>query len=139
MVRRGVKIGIIIALVVIILIAIAVPLYFNFANKSAYHVTGVEKTEFTASDFVDKSELKFYKNGTFHVHIEHKEKGLSLSGIGTYKQEDKTYQLTFLQAYARDNNGTIVDYTDKCNEITCVRTGSRIKFTDHKYQIFYFG
>jgi|GEM_PF-4351101 len=139
MMRRGVKIGIIIGIVVVILVAIAIPVYFNFMNKTVYHVTGVEKTDFTVADFVDNSELRFFKNGTFHVQIEHKEKGLSLVGVGTYTQSSQTYQLTFVQAYARDNEGNIVDYTDQSSEITCERSGSRIKFIDHKGQTFYFG
>ena len=139
--RRGVKIGIIIGTVVLILIGISIPIYFNFINKTAYHITGVEKTTFTVADFNDKSELELYSNGTFHIQIIHKEFGLSFTGIGTYELEEKTYHLKFIQAYARDNYGNIVDYTSQCNtsSITCTRNGSRIKFTDHKNQIFYFG
>ena len=139
MIRRGAKVAIAVGVIILILIAIAIPVYFNFLNKTVYRLTGVEKTEFTVADFVDQSELQFNKNGTFHVTIQHKTKGLSLTGVGTYTLEDKTYKLTFIQAYARDNEGNIVDYTDHCNEITCTLAGNRIKFTDHKYQIFYFG
>lgn len=140
MVKRSTKVAIIICSIVVVLIGIAIPLYFNFTNKSTYRVTDVEVTEYTAADFIDKSELKLYQNGTFHVRIEHKDKGLSLTGIGTYTTDDKIYQLKFTRAYARDNEGHIVDYTTQCNAtVTCSRSGSRIKFTDHKYQIFYFG
>jgi len=139
MLRRGTKIALIIGIIVLILIGIAIPVYFNFFNKTVYHVTGVEKTEFTVADFAEKSQIQFNKNGTFHVIIEHKEKGLSLTGIGTYTLENKTYHLNFTQAYARNNESNIVDYTDQCSDITCTLTGNRIKFTDHKYQIFYFG
>ncbi len=137
--RRGAKVAIVVGVIVLILIGIAIPIYFNFFNKTVYHVTSVEKTEFTVADFADKSELQLNKNGTFHITIQHKTKGLSLTGIGTYTMENKTYKLTFIQAYARDNEGNIVDYTNNCNEITCTIAGNRIKFTDHKYQIFYFG
>ena len=138
--RRGVKIGLIIGIIVIVIIGIAVPVYFNFINKSVYHITGVDKTDLTAADFTDNSELQFFKNGTFHVYIEHKEKGLSLTGIGSYNKEDKTYKLTFVQAYARDNEGNIVDYTEQSNtEITCEQSGSRIKFSGYNGQTFYFG
>ena len=139
MIKRSTRITIIISVIVVIIIGIAIPLYFNFSSKTAYQVTAVEKTEFTAADFAEKSELQFNANGTFHVHIAHKEKGLSLTGIGTYTTEGKTYQLKFIEIFARDNNGDIVNYMDKCNDITCARVGNRIKFTDHKYQIFYFG
>ena len=137
--RRGVKIALIISIVVLILIGIAIPIYFNFMNKNTYFITRVEKTEFTSKDFVENSNLQLNKNGTFHVNIAHKEKGLSLTGIGTYTVQDKTYHLHFTQAYARDNEGNIVDYTTQSSNITCMRVGNRIKFTDHKYQIFYFG
>ncbi len=136
--RRG-KIAIIVVTVVLILLGIAIPVYFAFINKPVYHITGVEKTTFTVADFADKSELQFFDNGTFHVRIEHKIEGLSLTGIGTYTQDGKTYKLKFHKAYARDNHGDIVDYTNYCDRITCIRTGNRIKFTDHKFQIFYFG
>ncbi len=137
--RRGAKIALIITIIVLILIGIAIPVYFNFFNKTIYHVTGVEKTEFTVADFAEKSQIQFNPNGTFHVIIEHKERGLSLIGIGTYTLENKTYHLNFQQVYARNNEGNIVNYTDQCSAITCTLTGNRIKFTDHKYQIFYFG
>ena len=141
--RRGVKIGIIIGVICLIFVGIGVSIYYNFTDKSTYHITTVEKTDFTVADFVDKSELRFFKNDTFHITIEHKEKGLSLTGIGTYTIDNKTYHLTFIQAYARDNEGNIVDYTTECNQaatgITCTRSGNRIKFTDHKGQTFYFG
>ena len=144
MARRGVKIAIIIGIVVIILIGIAIPVYFYFMNKTVYRVTGVGQTSnFTVAEFVDKSELQFNKNGTFHITIAHKEKGLSFTGIGTYTMKDQTYQLTFLQAFVRDNIGNIVNFNDISDEardnVKCVRTGSRIRFTDHKNQTFYFG
>ena len=139
MMRPGVKIGIIIGIVVLILVGIAIPVYYNFVNKTVYHVTDVDKTTYTAAEFTDKSELQFFKNGTFHIHIEHKDNGLSFTGIGTYTKDGNTYQLTFVQAYARDNDDNIVDYTDHGNEVSCERSGSRIKFIDHKGQTFYFG
>lgn len=141
MIRRGTKIAIIVTIIVtLILIGIAIPLFHNYFNRTVYHVTALaDTTEFKASDFADKSELKLNKNGTFHVYIYHNEKGLSLAGIGTYKKDGDNYVLTFIQAVARDNNGDVVDYTDRCGDITCKRSGSRIKFTDHKYQTFYFG
>ena len=143
MMRRGIKIGIIITILVIAIVGVGFTIYFNFNNKNAYRVTAVEKTDFTVADFVDKSELQFSQNDTFHIQIIHKEKGLSLIGIGTYTLDNKTYHLTFIQAYARDNEGNIVDYTTTCNNaetgITCTRSGNRIKFTDHKGQTFYFG
>ena len=142
MVRRSTKIAIIVIIVTVILIGIAVPLYFNFANKSVYHVTGLEKTTFTVEDFAEHSELRFYKNGTFHVRLEHKEHGLLMTAIGTYTLDGKTYQLTFTQAYGRnasDDSTDIVDITEQCKKISCVRSGNRIKFIDHNSQIFYFG
>lgn len=143
--RRGVKIGLTIAIIVIIIIGIAIPLYFNLVNKTVYHVTGVEKTEFTVDDFADKSELKFYQNGTFHIIIEHKTKGLSLTAIGTYQLEGKNYQLKFEKLFARNNDGNIVDYTtdevykSQRAAISCTRRGNQIEFVDHKAQTFYFG
>lgn len=143
--RRGVKIGLTIAVIAIIIIAIAIPLCSNFINKSVYHLTGVEKTEYTVADFAPKSELQFNQNGTFHINIEHKDKGLSLTAIGTYKLEGKTYQLKFEKLFARDNDGNITDYTTAEEHkaeraaITCTRSGNRIKFVDHKAQTFYFG
>lgn len=136
--RRG-KIAIIIIAVILILIGIAVPFYFYCLNKTDYAITGIEKNGLKVEDFVADSKLQFYQNGTFYVQIKHKDKGLSFTGIGTYKQDGKTYQLKFYRAYARNNEDNIVDYTDQCNDITCVRTGNRIKFTDHKSQTFYFG
>ncbi|MCQ2381981.1 MAG: hypothetical protein MJ054_01610 [Clostridia bacterium] len=139
MTRRNVKLIIIIGVILTLLVGISVAIYITYKNKSEYHVIDVDKTEFTKADFVEKSSLKFYSNGTFHVTIEHKDKGLSLAGIGTYEVDKKIYHLTFTKAYARDNEGNIVEYTNQCDNITCLRTGNRIKFTDHKNQIFYFG
>lgn len=142
--KRGVKIALTITVIAIILIAVAIPLYFNFANKTVYHLSGVEKTEFTVDDFAKDSELQFYQNGTFHITIKHKEKGLSLTAIGTYKLEGKEYQLKFEKLLARDNDGNIVDYNTEEHQterkaISCTRSGNRIKFIDHKAQTFYFG
>ena len=137
--KRGIKIAIICAVILALLIGGGLLIYFNFFAKTVYRITGVEKTDYTVADFVDQSELQFYKNGTFHIRIEHKEKGLSLTGIGTYTLEDKTYQLSFVKAFARDTNNTVIDITDQCAAISCTRSGNRIKFIDHKSQIFYFG
>lgn len=137
--KRGVKIGIICGVIIVLLIIVSIIVYFAFFQKKEYRVVGVEKTDYEVADFAEKSELKFFENKTFHIHIEHKENGLSLSGIGTYTTEGNTYNLKFIQAYARDVNNIIIDVTNLSNEITCTRSGNRIKFTDHKYQIFYFG
>ena len=139
--KRGVKIALIIGIIVIILVGISIPLYFNFMNRTVYHLSGVEKTEYTVADFADQSELQLYRNGTFHITIAHKEKGLSLTGIGTYQVDGKKYQLKFNTLIARDNANNITDYTDstESKNIVCERSGSRIKFIDHKAQTFYFG
>ncbi len=137
--RRGVKIAIICAIIAVLLIGGGLIIYFSFFNKTVYHVTGVDKTDYTVADFKANSELEFYKNGTFRIRIEHKDKGLSLTGIGTYTLDGKTYQLTFIQAFGRDTNDQVVNIIDQCDKITCTRSGNRIKFTDHKTQTFYFG
>ena len=139
MLKRSTKTGIIIAIIAVLLVGIALALYFTIFKKDSYHIVDVEATEFSAKDFTENSELIFNKNNTFSIRIEHKEKGLSLTGIGTYTLDGKTYQLTFVQAFARDVNNTIIDITNETAEITCTRTGNRIKFTDHKFQIYYFG
>ena len=139
--RRGIKIALIVFIVAIVLIGISIPIYLSFTNKTAYHVVEVEKTEYTVADFVDNSELQLYKNGTFHITIQHKSKGLSLTGIGTYQLEGNDYHLKFKKLFARDNNSDVVDYTDReeSKTIVCTRSGNRIKSIDHKAQTFYFG
>ena len=138
--KRGAKIGLICGIIAVVLIIVAIVIYFVFFNKNDYRVVGVEKTDYQVADFVDNSRLKFYDNNTFHIHIEHKSNGLSLTGIGTYTLEGNTYKLQFTQAYARNTSNIIVDITNtQSKEITCTRSGNRIKFTDHKYQVFYFG
>lgn len=137
--KRGAKIGLISGVSVLLLVVLGVGIYFYFFFKTTYSVVGVERTDYTVADFSDRSELKFYQDRTFHVRIEHKTIGLILTGIGTYKYENKTYKLTFIHADARDTHDTVVDITDSCDAITCVKSGSRIKFTDHNSQIYYFG
>ncbi|MCM1403993.1 MAG: hypothetical protein NC133_00585 [Prevotella sp.] len=137
--QRGIKIAIICAVIVVLLVGASLLVYFNFFNKMSYHLVGVEITDCTVSDFTDQTELEFFQDGTFHLQIKHKEKGLLLTGIGTYVFENQTYQLNFIQAYARDTNNTVVDITEQCKDITCVRSGNRIKLMDHKSQIYYFG
>ena len=137
--KRGAKVGLICGIVTLILIAVAVAVYFTMFSKESYKVVGIEKTDYKVGDFVKKSNLKFFDNNTFHIHIEHEGNGLSLTGIGTYTKEGKTYNLEFIEIYGRDTNNQIVNLMDKSQEITCTRSGNRIKFTDHKYQIFYFG
>ena len=140
--KRGVKITIICGVILLLLIGIGVFVYFNFFHKTTYHVVGVEKTDHVVSDFADESELKFYQNNTFHIQIKHKEIGLVFVGIGTYTKDGNTYQLSFIQAFERDTNNTIVDVTEQCNAsdaIICTRSGNRIKFTDNKHQTYYFG
>lgn len=137
--KRGIKIGIICAVVLLFVVLVGLIVYFNFFAKTSYRIVGVEKTDYTVKDFVDNSELKFFKNSTFHVRIEHRDKGLVLTGIGTYQLNGDTYELKFVQVYARDTSNTVVDITDQCDAITCKRSGNRIKFTDHNSQIYYFG
>ncbi len=139
MLKRSTKIGIIITVVAAALIGIGLFAYFTFFQKDNYRIVGVEATEFSTEDFVENSKLIFHKNNTFSIRIEHKEKGLSITGIGTYTLENKTYHLTFIQAYARDLNDTIVEITEETKTITCTKSGTRIKFTDHKNQTYYFG
>lgn len=137
--QRGIKIAIICAVVAVVLVGAGFLIYFNFFQKSAYRLVDVELNTYTAKDFTNQSEIEFHDNGTFHVHIEHKTIGLLLTGIGTYTKDGNTYQLTFVQAYGRKTDNTIDDLTDQCNkEITCTRSGNRIKFI-YKSQIFYFG
>ena len=137
--KRGVKIALICAAVLILVLIIGLVVYLNFFAKSGYRIVGLEKTDHQVSDFADNSELQFFKNGTFHVRIEHKEIGLILTGIGTYTKDGDTYELKFIQAYARDTNDTVIDITKNCEAITCKRSGNRIRFTDHNSQIYYFG
>ena len=143
MIRRGAKIAIIVITVVVILIAIAIPNYFTFFNKTVYQLSDVsDVSQLTINDFSDKSEIQLYKNGTFHLHIELKENGTVLTGIGTYSLDNKNYKLKFIQAYGQDNDGNIVNCTDQCNDetqISCTRSGNRIKFSGFKSQTFYFG
>ena len=141
MMKRGVKIGLIAGTVLIMVLVIGLVLYFNLTNKAAYHIVGVERTDHTAKDFVDGSELQFFDNGTFHVIIKHKTIGLVLTGIGTYELNNNTYELTFTKVLARNTNNTMEDITNTevCNAITCKRSGNRITFTDHNAQIYYFG
>ena len=145
--KRGVKIGLICGAIALILACVIIYVYFNFFAKDTYKIVGVEKTTYKVTDFTKNSELKFYDNNTFHIRIEHKDVGLCLTGIGTYTLEGKTYQLEFIQAFGRNTENQIIDIlssvddndTYEVDKITCVRTGNRIKFTDHKSQIFYFG
>lgn len=137
--KRGVKIGIICGVIALVLVIAAVAIYFIFFAKKSYKIVEVDKTAYTVADFVDHSELRFFDNNTFHVHIAHKGNGLSFTGIGTYEKNGKEYKLTFTQAYARNASNIIVDLTEESKNITCVKSGNRIKFVDHKSQIYYFG
>lgn len=145
--KRGVKIGIICGTIGIILLCIGIYVYFNFFKKETYEIVGIEKTTYKVADFTKNSELKFYDNHTFHIRIEHKDVGLCFTGIGTYTLEGKTYNLEFVQAFGRDTENQIVDIMPMMDDddnyiidkITCTRSGNRIKFIDHKSQIFYFG
>ncbi len=140
MTRRNLKIAIIIVAIIVIIIGIAVPIYFNFfANKTVYKLVGIEKVNYTVDDLAKHSELCLNENGTFHVQINYQDKCV-LSGIGTYTTEGKKYLLKFTQAYARNEYDNIVNYTANCNtDITCTRSGNRIKFDGYKGQTFYFG
>lgn len=137
--KRGTKIALICGVIALILVIAAVAIYFIFFAKKTYKIVGIEKTDYKVADFVDQSQLRFFDNNTFHVHIAHKGNGLALTGIGTYTQEGKTYKLTFTQLYGRNVSNVIVDLTEEAKNITCVKSGNRIKFTDHKSQIYYFG
>lgn len=144
--KRGVKIGLICGAILVVLIGIGIFIYFNFFAKDTYQLVGVEITDFEVADFTDDTEIKFYKNNTFHIHIEHKDLGLSLTAIGTYTLENKTYHLEFTQAYSRNVYNEIENITSALNDensdlpkISCTRSGNRIKFIDHKSQIYYFG
>lgn len=138
--KRGVKIGLICGTVALLALIIGLVVYINFFSRTEYRIVGLDgKTDFTAKDFAKNSELKFYKNGTFRVRIEHEELGLVLTGIGTYTVDHNVYKLTFVQAYGRDTNDTVVDITYESDAITCKRSGNRFKFTDHHSQIYYFG
>ena len=139
MMKRGVKISIICSTIALVLIITVIAAYFIFFAKKTYKVVGVDKTLYKVADFVDQSQLRFFDNDTFHVHIAHKGNGLSFTGIGTYEIKGKEYKLTFTQAYARNASNIIVDLTEESKNITCVKSGNRIKFTDHKAQIYYFG
>ena len=137
--KRGTKIALICGVIALILVIAAVAIYFIFFAKKTYKIVGIEKTDYKVADFVDQSQLRFFDNNTFHVHIAHKGNGLALTGTGTYMQEGKTYKLTFTQLYGRNVSNVIVDLTEEAKNITCVKSGNRIKFTDHKSQIYYFG
>ena len=137
--KRGVKISIICGVIALILVITAIAIYFMFFKQNTYKIVGVEKTDYEVADFVEQSELKFFDNKTFHVHIEHKGNGLALTGIGTYTMDGNTYQLTFSQLYARNVSNVIVDLTNESENISCTKSGNRIKFIDHKSQIYYFG
>lgn len=139
MLKRGSKIAIIISIVALALVGITLTLYFVFFKKDSYQLVDVEATEFSADDFTKTSKLVLNQNNTFSIRIEHKTKGLSLTGIGKYTLDGKTYKLTFIKVFARDINDSIVDITEEAQDITCTRSGNRIKFTDHKFQTYYFG
>lgn len=137
--QRGIKIAIICAIIIVLLVGAGLIIYFNFFGKSAYRLVDVELTDYTANDYASTSEIEFHKNGTFCVRIEHKKAGLIFTGIGTYELEGKTYQLNFVQAYARDTANQIKEITNECKDIICTRSGNRIKFVAHNAQIYYFG
>ena len=128
MLKRGSKIAIIISIVALALVGITLTLYFVFFKKDSYQLVDVEATEFSADDFTKTSKLVLNRNNT-----------LSLTGIGKYTLDGKTYKLTFIKVFARDINDSIVDITEEAQDITCTRSGNRIKFTDHKFQTYYFG
>ena len=87
----------------------------------------------------------FYENLTFHIHIEHKDNGISLTAIGTYQLDGDTYQLDFKQIFVRNIHNEVIsllgdseDVIAMRQNITCVRKGNQIVFTDHKSQTYYF-
>ena len=90
--KRGVKISIICGVIALILVITAIVIYFIFFKQNTYKIVGVEKTDYEVADFVEQSELKFFDNKTFHVHIERKGNGLALTGI-EYLTDASSYQL----------------------------------------------
>ena len=121
-------------ILVFVLASVGLILFFTLNRHDSYKICGLEHNEYTVADFVDKSELKFYANNTFHLRIEHKDKGLSLLGIGTYTSTNDTYTLTFTAALDHQFNKLDLD------PIVCERSNNRIKFTNpNNGQVYYFG
>lgn len=136
--RRGVKWSIIIAVLCVVVVGIGLLVYFTVFNKKGLHVTAVEHTEYTAADF-QGSDMQLYSNGTFHIRIVHKDKGLFFLGIGTYTQKGNDYYLTFRQAIGRQQD-VLSDQMAKFNDVMVyTKSGNRIKFIDNNQQIYYFG
>ncbi len=136
--RRGIKWSIIVASLSVALVGIGLLVYFTVFNKNGYHVAAVEHTEYTAADFQD-SDLQLYDNGTFHIRIVHRDKGLFFLGLGTYTQKGNDYYLTFQQAIGRQQN-VLSDQMAKFSDVMVyTKSGNRIKFIDNNQQIYYFG
>ena len=136
--RRGVKWTIIIAVFCLIIVALGFVIYFTVVRKDVYHVADVDHTTYQASDFKG-SELKFYKNGTFHLKIVYHEDQLFFLGIGTYVKQHDAYVLQFTQAVGRQGDTVSDQMSHFTAPLACHKSGSWLKFVDHNSQIYYFG
>lgn len=135
--RRGVKLGIFIGGLCVVAAVICIVVFFAFFNKDVYHVVAVQYTKHQASDF-QGSELKFYKNGTFHLHIVYDDHQTYFLGIGTYTKQNNSYTLTFTQAIGQSD--TLKDQMDNfTTPLVCKKSGGQITFMDHNGQIYFFG
>lgn len=136
--RRSTKWTIIIAVFCLIVIAIGLVVYFSVFHKDAYHVAAVGDTTYQASDFKG-SELKLYKNGTFHINIVYDGSQLFFLGVGTYTKQNGAYILQFTQAVGRQDGIVKDQMAQFAAPLTCQRSGNRIIFSDHNKQTYYFG
>lgn len=146
--NRKVRIALIASAITVVLICVAVFVFFAFFNQDdAYKLVKLgDSTDLKISDFTEQSKLQFHDNGTFQIHIEHKEKGVALTAIGTYTQEKNIYILEFKQGFVRNHENIIIDLTADNEDtialrknISCTRDKNLIKFIDHKNQTYYFG
>ena len=136
--RRSAKLGILITILCLTVVAISLVVYFVLFRKDAYQITAVEHTAYRTSDFKG-SELKLYQNGTFHIQIIYDGSQVFFIGVGTYTKKNNRYELTFTQAVGREGD-TVSDQMDKfTTPLVCSKSGKGIKFTDHNKQVYYFG
>jgi hypothetical protein len=90
------------------------------------------------------SEIKFFKNGTFHIRIYNSAtEQLVFIGIGTFKKTNKYYMLDFVEAHGNGQLGNIADTMDELNKNEKIKQGqrkglNRVRFVDHNGEIYYF-
>ena len=122
-----------------VVLAVYLILYFVIWDKDVRKITSLDHTTYKASEF-KQSEMRLFGPGTFHIKIIRGKNELFFLGIGTYKRDGNKYIFTFVTAIGSRTDEGIIDVLDDMKDRPpSTVSGSRIKFSDHNGQIYYFG